>query len=107
VVLAGGVDVVHPHRGPGESTRHLVEGRCQHAFVHLDGHEHVPPDEIVGYDVDDAAHRRLGLAKVQTSLVLRDDPAGMGYLPKDRITDTAILTSAIERVASGETVVDP
>jgi DNA-binding NarL/FixJ family response regulator len=39
--------------------------------------------------------------------LLRDNPASSGYLLKDRITQLATLLDAIERVARGETVVDP
>jgi DNA-binding NarL/FixJ family response regulator len=39
--------------------------------------------------------------------LLKDDPIRTGYLLKDRITDMRLLASAIERVARGETVVDP
>jgi DNA-binding NarL/FixJ family response regulator len=38
--------------------------------------------------------------------LIRTNPAGCGYLLKDRITDIAILTDAIQRVGRGETVVD-
>lgn len=39
--------------------------------------------------------------------LLRKSPSRSGYLLKDRITDLATLLEAIERVARGETVVDP
>lgn len=39
--------------------------------------------------------------------LLRDGAAAGGYLLKDRITQLATLLDAIERVARGETVVDP
>ena len=39
--------------------------------------------------------------------LLRDSPASCGYLLTDRITQLATLLDAIERVARGETVVDP
>jgi DNA-binding NarL/FixJ family response regulator len=39
--------------------------------------------------------------------LLRESPAASGYLLKDRITQLATLLDAIERVARGETVVDP
>jgi len=39
--------------------------------------------------------------------LLRDSPAGSGYLLKDRITQLTVLTDAIERLARGETVIDP
>ncbi len=34
-------------------------------------------------------------------------PGGIGYLLKDRVSQVAILTDAIERVAAGECVLDP
>jgi DNA-binding NarL/FixJ family response regulator len=39
--------------------------------------------------------------------LLRDAPERSGYLLKDRITDLSMLLDAIERVARGESVVDP
>lgn len=39
--------------------------------------------------------------------LLRDDPAGLGYLLKDRVTRIADLAEAVRRVARGETVIDP
>ncbi len=39
--------------------------------------------------------------------LLQHDPVRTGYLLKDRITEIATLAGAIERVARGETVVDP
>jgi DNA-binding NarL/FixJ family response regulator len=38
--------------------------------------------------------------------LLREHPAGTGYLLKDRVTQLDILLDAIERVGRGETVVD-
>ena len=34
-------------------------------------------------------------------------PSGMGYLLKDRITDSALLLDALRRLTSGECVIDP
>ncbi len=39
--------------------------------------------------------------------LLRENPAGAGYLLKDRVSDPALLLDAVRRVADGETVVDP
>lgn len=39
--------------------------------------------------------------------LLGDDPAGFGYLLKDRIADVAEFTAAVRRVASGGSVIDP
>jgi DNA-binding NarL/FixJ family response regulator len=36
----------------------------------------------------------------------RDNPAGFGYLLKDRVVDVAVLVDAVERVAAGGTVLD-
>jgi DNA-binding NarL/FixJ family response regulator len=47
---------------------------------------------------------------VETSDVARllgDDPRGVGYLLKDRVADLGELDEAIERVASGGSVIDP
>jgi DNA-binding NarL/FixJ family response regulator len=39
--------------------------------------------------------------------LVRDDPAGLGYLVKDRVSRIADLADAVRRVANGETVIDP
>ncbi|MGD0924218.1 MAG: response regulator transcription factor [Streptosporangiaceae bacterium] len=39
--------------------------------------------------------------------LLADDPRGVGYVLKERVADVAQFTSAIRRVAAGESVIDP
>ena len=39
--------------------------------------------------------------------LLRDDPSGIGYLLKDRVTRVADLADAVRRVAEGGSVIDP
>jgi DNA-binding NarL/FixJ family response regulator len=39
--------------------------------------------------------------------LLRDDPRGVGYLLKDRVTRIAELADAVRRVAAGDSVIDP
>jgi DNA-binding NarL/FixJ family response regulator len=39
--------------------------------------------------------------------LLREDPAGIGYLLKDRVTRVADLAEAVRRVAAGGSVIDP
>ncbi|HET6745960.1 MAG TPA: response regulator transcription factor [Candidatus Limnocylindria bacterium] len=39
--------------------------------------------------------------------LLRDDPSGIGYLLKDRVTRIEDLASAVRRVAGGGSVIDP
>lgn len=39
--------------------------------------------------------------------LIRDDPTGIGYLLKERVTRLADLTDAVRRVAAGGSVIDP
>jgi DNA-binding NarL/FixJ family response regulator len=39
--------------------------------------------------------------------LVRDDPSGVGYLLKDRVTRVADLADAVRRVAGGGSVIDP
>ena len=39
--------------------------------------------------------------------LLKDHPAGSGYLLKDRVYDASVLGDALHRVTSGECVIDP
>jgi DNA-binding NarL/FixJ family response regulator len=39
--------------------------------------------------------------------LLREDPSGVGYLLKDRVTRVADLAEAVRRVAAGGSVIDP
>ncbi|RZU76889.1 DNA-binding NarL/FixJ family response regulator [Micromonospora kangleipakensis] len=41
------------------------------------------------------------------SRLLADQPAGLGYLLKERVSDVAVLADAVQRVAAGGCVVDP
>jgi serine/threonine-protein kinase len=47
---------------------------------------------------------------VESAYALRlfeDQPQSCGYLLKERVSDIAVLTDALKRIAEGETVVDP
>jgi DNA-binding NarL/FixJ family response regulator len=39
--------------------------------------------------------------------LIRDDPAGIGYVLKDRVTRLEDLADAVRRVAAGGSVIDP
>jgi DNA-binding NarL/FixJ family response regulator len=41
------------------------------------------------------------------SRLLADQPGGVGYLLKERVSDIAVLVDALRRVADGECVLDP
>jgi DNA-binding NarL/FixJ family response regulator len=47
------------------------------------------------------------LAPRYAARLLEDQPAGLGYLLKERVSDLAVLVDALERIARGECVVDP
>jgi len=47
------------------------------------------------------------LAPRYAERLLEDQPGGLGYLLKERVSDLAILIEALERVNSGQCVVDP
>lgn len=59
-------------------------------------------------------HPRMGILVLSQYIetryavdLLRDDPAGIGYLLKERVMRIADLADAVRRVAAGESVVDP
>jgi DNA-binding NarL/FixJ family response regulator len=61
-----------------------------------------------------ARHAGLGILVLshhvgsrQAVELLADDPTGIGYLLKDRVTDLADFAEAVRRVGSGGSVVDP
>lgn len=39
--------------------------------------------------------------------LLADQPGGLGYLLKERVSDIAVLVDALHRVADGECIIDP
>src|SRR4051812_2724173 len=47
------------------------------------------------------------VASTYATWLLERAPTGVGYLLKDRLLDVDVLLDALERVAAGETVVDP
>jgi DNA-binding NarL/FixJ family response regulator len=61
-----------------------------------------------------ATNPGIGLLLLSQSLesryaaeLAREHPAGFGYLLKDRVVDVAVLVDAVQRVAAGQTVLDP
>jgi DNA-binding NarL/FixJ family response regulator len=61
-----------------------------------------------------ALHAAMGVLVLSTyaeteyaARLLQDGGTGVGYLLKDRVDDAASLLNALERVARGETVLDP
>ncbi len=61
-----------------------------------------------------AGNSEIGLLLLSQSLesryaaeLAREHPNGFGYLLKDRVVDVAVLVDAVQRVAHGQTVLDP
>ena len=61
-----------------------------------------------------AAHPGIGILVLSQYVetryavdLLREDPSGVGYLLKDRVTRVADLADAVRRVAAGGSVIDP
>ena len=61
-----------------------------------------------------AGNARIGLLLLSQSLesryaaeLAREHPDGFGYLLKDRVVDVSLLVDAVQRVAAGQTVLDP
>jgi DNA-binding NarL/FixJ family response regulator len=61
-----------------------------------------------------ASHPRVGvlvlshyLESVYAMRLLQDHPERVGYLLKDRVSDIAVLADALQRIAEGESVLDP
>jgi DNA-binding NarL/FixJ family response regulator len=61
-----------------------------------------------------ARHPRLGVLVLSQYVetryameLIRDDPAGIGYVLKDRVTRLEDLADAVRRVAAGGSVIDP
>ena len=61
-----------------------------------------------------AGNATIGLLLLSQSLesryaaeLAREHPDGFGYLLKDRVVDVSLLVDAVQRVAAGQTVLDP
>ncbi|TDD70299.1 response regulator transcription factor [Actinomadura darangshiensis] len=109
-----GIEVV-VSAGSGEELLALIaEDPPDVAIVDL----HMPPtftnEGVVAARRLLARHPGLGVLVLsafnetpQAMELFRDQPRGVGYLLKDHVTDVDNLRSALERVRSGEVVIDP
>jgi DNA-binding NarL/FixJ family response regulator len=109
-----GIDVAGTAATPDELLRRVHLFHPDVAVVDI----RMPPthtDEgIVAAQQIRASHPDVGvlllsqhLDSVYAARLLEEVPSGAGYLLKDRVSDVAVLTDAIHRVAEGECVIDP
>ena len=69
---------------------------------------------LVAAATDPDAHPGIGVLVLSQYVepryamrLLGDQPGGVGYLLKERVSDVAVLIDAVRRIADGETVIDP
>jgi DNA-binding NarL/FixJ family response regulator len=115
LLKAEGVEVVHAARDGLELMAFLGSADLPDAVV-LD--LRMPPTQTnEGLETAEEIHLRLpnmGILMLSTyaepgyaATLLTRMPRGVGYLLKDRVDDVRILLDALERVARGESVIDP
>jgi DNA-binding NarL/FixJ family response regulator len=109
-----GVDVVAEVGDAEELVRRVASEQPDVAVVDI----RMPPtytnDGLVGAQEIRAAHPAVGVVvlsqyvEIEYALKLvNGSDGGVGYLLKDRVADVSQLVSTLERVAAGETVVEP
>lgn len=114
LLIEAGYDVVGQADGVEELMALVAEWRPEVAVVDI----RMPPDHATeGLDAAEDIRRRypetsvLVLSQfVEPHYALRllgDEPGGMGYLLKDRVTRVEELADAVARVAAGDVVIDP
>ena len=114
LLTEAGVDVAGTAADPVEARR-IVDATLPDVVI-LD--IRMPPtrtDEgLVAAEQIREAHPEMGVLVLSQHLesryawrVLEQRPEGVGYLLKDRVSDVAVLTDALHRIAEGECVLDP
>jgi DNA-binding NarL/FixJ family response regulator len=109
-----GIDVIGEAADAGELLRLVALGKPDAAIVDI----RMPPTHT---DEGLVAARQIRERYPDTAVVvlsqyvesryaqrlLADQPGGVGYLLKERVSDIAVLVDALRRVADGECVLDP
>jgi DNA-binding NarL/FixJ family response regulator len=114
LLTEAGIEVAGTAAEPIE-TRRIVDATLPDVVI-LD--IRMPPtrtDEgLVAAEQIREAHPEMGVLVLSQHLesryawrVLEQRPEGVGYLLKDRVSDVAVLTDALHRIAEGECVLDP
>jgi DNA-binding NarL/FixJ family response regulator len=109
-----GVTVVGKASNAEELLRHVELGRPDVAVVDI----RMPPDQsdegLVAAERIRADHPDIGVLLLSQYVnpryglrLLEEHPGRIGYLLKDRVSDIAVLTDALQRITDGECVIDP
>jgi DNA-binding NarL/FixJ family response regulator len=109
-----GVTVVGKASQADELLRHVALGRPDVAVVDI----RMPPDHSEeGLEAAErirAEHPEVGVLLLSQYVnaryalrLLEEHPGGIGYLLKERVSDIAVFTDALRRIAEGECVIDP
>ncbi len=109
-----GVTVVGKASNADELLRHVALGLPDVAVVDI----RMPPDHsdegVVAAERIRTEHPTVGVLLLSQYVnpryamrLLEEHPGRIGYLLKDRVSDMAVLTDALERIAEGECVIDP
>ena len=114
LLAEAGFDVVGTAGTAPELLRRVELTRPDVAIVDI----RMPPghadDGLVAAQEIRAAHPRVGVLVLSHHVesayamrLLQDHPERCGYLLKERVSDVAVLTDGLRRVADGECVLDP
>jgi DNA-binding NarL/FixJ family response regulator len=109
-----GVTVVGKASNAEELLRHVELGRPDVAVIDI----RMPPGQseegVVAAERIRAEYPQIGVLLLSQYVnprygmrLLEEHPGRIGYLLKDRVSDMAVLTDALERIAVGECVIDP
>jgi serine/threonine-protein kinase len=114
LLVEAGFEVVGKVGTAGELRRKVDLARPEVAIVDIK----MPPthtDEgVVAAQEIRESHPEVGVLVLSHYLdsryavrLIEDNPSGVGYLLKERVSDVAVLTDALSRLHEGECVVDP
>jgi DNA-binding NarL/FixJ family response regulator len=109
-----GITVVGKAGNAEELLRHVELARPDVAVVDI----RMPPDQsdegVVAAERIRADHPEVGVLLLSQYVnprygmrLLDEHPGRVGYLLKERVSDMAVLTDALRRIADGECVIDP
>jgi serine/threonine-protein kinase len=109
-----GITVVGKAGNAEELLRHVELARPDVAVVDI----RMPPDQsdegVVAAERIRADHPEVGVLLLSQYVnprygmrLLEEHPGRVGYLLKERVSDMAVLTDALRRIADGECVIDP